>query len=145
MHLDASLCERRRGHLGSDFKARFCLTGNVTHRDVKLQSGRRDSVAAEWRYRSSLLRSHILSDSHVVSRATCWEQKLEEKKKSNDSHEIDGGAFWCDGPHKTRTLGCTSVCQCKRPTSRLPREIYENSWRIGRTNYYVSAATVNGK
>lgn len=79
MHLDASQCERRRGHLGSNFKARFCLTGNVTHRDVKLQSGRRDGVAAEWRYRSSLLRSHILSDSHVVSRATCWEQKLEEK------------------------------------------------------------------
>lgn len=86
MHLDASQCERRRGHLGSNFKARFCLTGNVTHRDVKLQSGRRDGVAAEWRYRSSLLRSHILSDSHVVSRATCWEQKLGGKKKYQKIH-----------------------------------------------------------
>lgn len=148
--------KRRRGHLGhlgSDFKGRFCLSGNVTHRDAQLQSGRRDGVAAERRYRSSLLRSHILSDSHVVSRATRFcPKKLEQKNKTKQNRKIQmiqmrsTAEPFDEMVHiKHGLLGALWFSQCTRSTSRLPQEIYENSRRISRTNDCVSATPVYGK
>lgn len=63
------------------FQSALCTTWNVTHEDAKLQSGRRDSNWAERRYRSSLLCSHIVTNSHVVSRATHRDMLMKSEQK----------------------------------------------------------------